>query len=160
MNRLLVTTSVLLLAAGAEAQDLDEVMKQDEAKARKENACITMRSYSQMRLQAMGDNFMFVQSASDSYLLSFRRKCPGLSEGYNIRFEKEKRRICSNNRARVTFEAQGFITMPSCTVRMIEEVEDWQHAAAIVNERESKKRADKAEKREKKKREKAEKKRK
>ena len=84
----------LLITAGAASAD-DE--KELETEAKKENACIIISP--RMYLQAVGNDYVYVESGSDKFLMTLMRSCPGLERGYNIRFQGKRRRVCSNNRA-------------------------------------------------------------
>lgn len=119
----------LLLTAGTAVAD-DEKKLEDEAK--KENACITIRS--RMYLQAVGNDYVYVESGSDKFLMTLMRSCPGLERGYNIRFQGNRRRVCSNNRAALEYFDQN-IEMPACRIRVIDRVENWQDAQALMIEK-------------------------
>ena len=120
---------MLLFGASVSVAD-DE--KRLETEAKKENACIAIRP--RMYLQAVGDEFVYVESGSDKFLMTLTRRCPGLERGYNIRFQGNRRRVCSNNRAALQYYDQN-IEMPACRIRVIDAVESWQEAQALMIEK-------------------------
>ena len=126
---LLLASLALLSLSGHTLAD-DE--KKLEREAKKENACIPIRP--RMYLQAVGNDFVYVESASDRFLMTMARSCPGLERGYNIRFKTKKRRVCSNSRAALAYEDLQ-ITMPACRIRVIDKVENWQEAQALMIEK-------------------------
>ncbi len=128
-TRLLLASLALLTITGIALAD-DE--KKLEREAKKENACITIRS--RMYLQAVGNDFVYVESASDRFLMTMARSCPGLERGFNIRFKTNRRRVCSNSRAALEYEDLQ-ITMPACRIRVIDKVENWQEAQALMIEK-------------------------
>ena len=128
MTVTLALLALSLLATVALADD--EKKLEDEAK--KENACITIRS--RMYLQAVGNDFVYVESGSDKFLMTLMRSCPGLERGYNIRFQGKRRRVCSNNRAALEYFDKN-IEMPACRIRVIDRVENWQEAQALMIEK-------------------------
>ena len=127
-NTAIALLCALLAATPAVADD----EKKLESEAQKENACITIRP--RMYLQAVGDEFVYVESGSDNFLMTLVRRCPGLDRGFNIRFQGKRRRVCSNNRAALEYFDQN-IEMPACRIRVIDRVENWQDAQALMIEK-------------------------
>ncbi|MDJ0758568.1 MAG: DUF6491 family protein [Woeseiaceae bacterium] len=125
---LLPSLALLTMTAPAFADD----EKKLESEAKKANACIPVRP--RMYFQSIGNDFVYVESASDRFLMTMARSCPGLERGYNIRFKTKKRRVCSNSRAALEYEDLQ-ITMPACRIRVIDKVEDWQDAQALMLEK-------------------------
>lgn len=125
---LLVLLSLLSTASVAVADD----EKKLDTEAKKANACITIRP--RMYLQAVGNDFVYVESGKDKFLMTLARRCPGLERGYNIRFQGNRRRVCSNNRAALEYFDQN-IEMPACRIRVIDQVESWQEAHALIIEK-------------------------
>ena len=134
---LLLPSLALLMMTGVASAD-DE--KKLETEAKKENACIPVRP--RMYFQAVGNEFVYVESASDRFLMTMERGCRGLERGYNIRFKTRKRRVCSNSRASLEYEDLQ-ITMPACRIRVIDRVENWQEAQALMVEKQQAREAEK-----------------
>ena len=120
----------LLVAGPVLADDAD-----GEEDSRKANACIAVKNYNRMFYQAMTDYFMFVRSGADEYLVTFKRKCPNISDGYNIMFDTRSKRVCSNNRPKVAYLYRN-LEMPSCRTESIQAVSGWPEAHALAMEKE------------------------
>ncbi len=103
--------------------------KELELEAKKNNACITITP--RMYLQAVTNDYVYVESRSDKFLMTMSRGCAALERGYNIRFKTNRRRVCSNNRASLEYEDLQ-ITMPACRIRTIDAVENWNEAQALM----------------------------
>ncbi len=130
----------LVAVASASADDLDI-----EEDSRKANDCIAIKNYNRMYYQAMTDYFMFVRSGTDEYLVTFKRKCSNISDGYNIYFDTKSRRVCSNNRPKIAYLYRN-IEMPSCRTESIQQVTGFPEAHAIAMEKEQARKKAEAEK--------------
>ncbi len=131
----------LFTVGAASADDLD--IAEDSRKA---NDCIPIKNYNRMYYQAMTDYFMFVRSGTDEYLVTFKRKCSNISDGYNIYFDTKSRRVCSNNRPKIAYFYRN-IEMPSCRTESIQKVTGFPEAHAIAMEKEQARKKAEAEKR-------------
>ncbi len=136
-----------IILLGLLAPDLVVADDQEgEEDSRKANECIAIKSYNRMFYQAMTDYFMFVRSGNDEYLLTFKRRCPNISDGYNIQFDTRSRRACSNNRPKIAYLYRN-MEMPSCRTETIQKVMNFAEAHAIAMEKDRARRAAEAEKR-------------
>ena len=130
----------LVTMIGYSAPSFGDDEKKLETEAKKKNACIKVRS--RMYFQAVTNEYVYVESMSDKYLMTMQRGCAGLERGFNIRFKENKRRVCANSRASLEYEDLQ-ISMPACRIKVIDEVEDWQDAQALMVEKEQAKKKSK-----------------
>ena len=130
----------IFISAGALA---DETLEDAETEAKKKNVCINARS--QPYFSPITDNYVFVENGKHKYLMTIRRGCKNLRQGYNIAFTGSSRRVCSNSRAKIEYMDRN-IRMPACQIRQIDAVENWNEASALVNEYERAKKKAKEEK--------------
>ena len=140
MRYLVIAT---LLLSGAVSAGQDDVEEDD----RKRNDCIAVKTYSRMYYQAVTDHSMYVRSGNDHYLVSFRRRCANISDGYSIRFDTRSARVCSNSAPKVAYFYRN-IEMPSCRVESIQQVASPQEAVGIASEEERVRRSAASKKRE------------
>jgi hypothetical protein len=123
----------LFAAFGSVADDADKVEKE---KKKKSNPCINARR--QVNFSPMTDEYVFVESGLNKYLLIMKHRCRGIRQGYYINFQGDSRRVCSNHRAQLEYTDRE-IRMPACRIQKIEEVDDWNEASSIVNQLEREK---------------------
>lgn len=123
----------LLTASGSVADEADDGAEQ---KKKRSNPCINVRG--RVNFSPMSDEHVFVESGLKNYLLVMKHRCHGLRQGYYFNFRGDKRRVCSSHRAQLEYTDRE-IRMPACQIQKIEEVENWNEAAGIVNQLEREK---------------------
>ena len=142
MNSFRMAAGVLVmsLACGlqAAAEDDDDDDYDDDEYGEPRRACIDVRGGTmslRLRLQAMSDEHIYLDRMGRSYLLTARRSCRNISRGYYLTLQTdEDRRVCSTSRIEISYYDRN-IAMPGCVIKTIEQVEDWDHAMAVVTQR-------------------------
>ena len=112
----------------------------DEASNKKKNVCISARAES--FFSPITDEYLIVENGRRKYLLEIRRGCAGLRQGYNIAFKGSNSRVFSNSRAEIEYTDRR-ISMPSCRIESIVQIESWNEASSIIAAREEAKRESK-----------------
>ena len=130
-DRFLVGALVLLATMIAAADE-----HKDKKEGRKSNACIQVRT--EPIFSPMTDGYVFVENNRRFYLMTIQHGCQGLQKGHSITLVGSRSRVCSSHRAKIEYSNFN-IRMPACRIELIEEVENWNHASSIVNEREREK---------------------